>query len=956
MQNPERAIVQTESLSAIFGDGLRVLTLESHGDEAKRCIRLADDLPKESRDAVAKMIADGSMKWKCKDTLQTPGGLSDTEMTKAIFDVHMRLKGQVKPFYGKWQVSVVGPASPGWSGVSGSVEIHSLQPGDYSAITAWGKQQSIYITKQKYVATASCVSARQAAELLYLFSARSAQWTTPNGTLITPKITFSTNESAVAIDALQASKKVTLTQLKSHPDWCACDKAQVSTKLPVVAKEVEKQIKRQLQCDVTFEFLKRFNDFIPYTITGGTATACQTARCMASSTWQAHRIWLTNELTAEVIQSMHKSGEIATLTKKYQLEWNFDDKRSTPKFAYVKGSSQNFGSLLFEIGQRYDTWDAPKCMSCNARTKQQLSCGHIVCEDCLVSSAPRCPARNCGMLSKNELRTPSNRLKSDVALRLIRKQVSAGEVRGFGMCPNGACEAVLPATGYSLCQGCWSMVCVTCRVTGDPHHKDRDCGQFDVYRKSWTTCPNGSCHGNVTNNAGPVYCAKCLLVVCPKCSAVDCDKHQNISCEAYAHQQSKPLQFLFDAAADFMRREVAARETLAGFSFHENPCIAKLPGCQALQVFAAAAVAKSGGLSRNLCQMGLFGWHGSSEEGLKAICHEGWDPARRSGQVYGTGEYFATDPGYSLSYARGTNKLIVAFILSGDWLTNTTHYVVNNPVDRTVAYVIPVGIVSKQSVDCRCPLKSSAPAATSGSAAVWEWKDDAGWKSYSDANCAKLEAGRRNNAPTVTVTQTSLRTDAPQAYIVFLTDPMHQVNTTTTWRREVRRIDIPCSSARTFYFESDTGSFEPYSLADQGTMHKAWKAFTQNAGRSQVILHLSTQSEPYTIDFDSDGKRFWQTNTSTGRTRKGRCDLPSPCAAASQASPCAPSSQAAGTYTPPHSRQPKTGPSATSSRASPCALSTQASALTQASPCATSSQAAGTYKPPHSRQPKCVLM
>ena len=63
---------------------------------------------------------------------------------------------------------------------------------------------------------------------------------------------------------------------------------------------------------------------------------------------------------------------------------------------------------------------------------------------------------------------------------------------------------------------------------------------------------------------------------------------------------------------------------------------------------------------------GFFAWHGTSEAGIAPISEAGWDTDRRARQVYGSGEYFGTNPAISHGYCSGTFKLIVAYILKSN--------------------------------------------------------------------------------------------------------------------------------------------------------------------------------------------------------------------------------------------------------------------------------------------------
>ena len=57
-------------------------------------------------------------------------------------------------------------------------------------------------------------------------------------------------------------------------------------------------------------------------------------------------------------------------------------------------------------------------------------------------------------------------------------------------------------------------------------------------------------------------------------------------------------------------------------------------------------------------------FHGTPEKNIDAICREGLDPKRRSGQALGPGEYFGGQPMISLGYCKGGHKMLVFCILT----------------------------------------------------------------------------------------------------------------------------------------------------------------------------------------------------------------------------------------------------------------------------------------------------
>jgi O-acetyl-ADP-ribose deacetylase (regulator of RNase III) len=86
-------------------------------------------------------------------------------------------------------------------------------------------------------------------------------------------------------------------------------------------------------------------------------------------------------------------------------------------------------------------------------------------------------------------------------------------------------------------------------------------------------------------------------------------------------------------------------------------------------------------------------FHGTPEENVNAICQQGLDPKRRSGQAHGPGEYFA-GAGHSqisVAYCRGGKKMIVFAVLvdrSGLTCDKGSIVVVNRPEHQLPLFVL----------------------------------------------------------------------------------------------------------------------------------------------------------------------------------------------------------------------------------------------------------------------------
>merc|ERR1719329_2072561 len=96
----------------------------------------------------------------------------------------------------------------------------------------------------------------------------------------------------------------------------------------------------------------------------------------------------------------------------------------------------------------------------------------------------------------------------------------------------------------------------------------------------------------------------------------------------------------------------------------------------------------------------IDGWHGTSEENVLSIAMHGFDPKRRSGQVYGEGEYFAKDPNVSVSYARGGSFMLLCKLLLGvadldhSWVDSCKYYVLKQRDCRI--QVLPLFVIQFQ--------------------------------------------------------------------------------------------------------------------------------------------------------------------------------------------------------------------------------------------------------------------
>jgi len=96
-----------------------------------------------------------------------------------------------------------------------------------------------------------------------------------------------------------------------------------------------------------------------------------------------------------------------------------------------------------------------------------------------------------------------------------------------------------------------------------------------------------------------------------------------------------------------------------------------------------------------------IGFHGTKKDAVPLILCDGFDPKRRSGQVYGPGEYFDCNFGVSAGYTAGNGGIIGTLILKDPTRVSRHTYsgghpiwVVNNPTDGSLSLCLPVFVLS----------------------------------------------------------------------------------------------------------------------------------------------------------------------------------------------------------------------------------------------------------------------
>jgi hypothetical protein len=361
-------------------------------------------------------------------------------------------------------------------------------------------------------------------------------------------------------------------------------------------------------------------------------------------------------------------------------------------------------------------------------------------------------------------------------------------------------------------------------------------------------------------------------------------------------------------------KEFVAGHFDASMGSHEsidvNPCLER--GCRAMQLFCTALRRQSGrGGSdfRRQLDSAIIAWHGTrTDSGIAGICDAGFDPKRRAGQAYGPGEYFGIQAATSRGYAGSSNRLIVAVLLNVR--ETSTHgnfcYVVNNPLDSSMAFCLPVLVLSYSRnlpalpwvLHQPCPLpvvhtasaaavspviiapaESGAERQSAGAAYVapyrWEWWDDRQFQKYREDISTLIEAQyaayREQGGPARFSTPpiTRFLDDVPQAYTIDFTQSL-QIHPRTGFARKMRRSAVSLadgSGAARWEVRGDDGAWQAMDQLDSTRVEAAYRQYCGGYGPSVLAgLQVIGRSERYTVSF-VDGT---QRNEALGTVRPVR--------------------------------------------------------------------------------------
>ena len=244
--------------------------------------------------------------------------------------------------------------------------------------------------------------------------------------------------------------------------------------------------------------------------------------------------------------------------------------------------------------------------------------------------------------------------------------------------------------------------------------------------------------------------------------------------------------------------------------------------------------------------------------------------------------------------------MIVAFLLK---VTETsTHgdfcYVVNNPIDWTYCFNLPVLVVTfgqtKEAPRFQVvngppfTFNTSTPTTKTQSDEKlesedqwkgcfrWKWRNDAGnFENYRDdaneileRNYSRYQCG---NGPSAFETPPIIRynDDQPQRYLIDFATNI-QTNCNTGFKRSIcrQKIDLQLPNCE-WKFRNEYNQWEKYESLIQLTIEDAFKQYSDDLGPSSVVIRFPGRPETYTIDFIL-GKQF----NDVSKTAREICRVP----------------------------------------------------------------------------------
>ncbi|CAF0858850.1 unnamed protein product [Adineta steineri] len=385
-------------------------------------------------------------------------------------------------------------------------------------------------------------------------------------------------------------------------------------------------------------------------------------------------------------------------------------------------------------------------------------------------------------------------------------------------------------------------------------------------------CPNDECEGLIKLSNEYQTCLTCGQNVCSKCQTIDDELHLGRTCIQFEQEKKRRGEFLpqlFLAAKKFVEENWPLDQSVRPIGrIDENPYLEKQ--YKSLTRFYKGNEVLGHAFPPDLSK-GFFAYHGCPFQAIDAISQTGFDPKRRSGQACGRGEYFGVTAVVSHGYSQkggtqaGFSQMFISFILQCTQVTKREGfcYVVDNPVDWTYAFNLPVLIVTygPSTASRLSPFPLSIPQYIDNEPSWnapfrWYWRQDNGnFEPYNDTINEILEnfyehwKFNRGLSEVVTPPVTRYIDDTPQTYQIDF-QKNRQMNTKTSYQRLIDRrpLQKPADNLNWFYC-NEHGNWIRYELLVQNQIEQGFQSYRSGRGSSTINIHFPGRPETYEINF-----------------------------------------------------------------------------------------------------------
>lgn len=502
---------------------------------------------------------------------------------------------------------------------------------------------------------------------------------------------------------------------------------------------------------------------------------------------------------------------------------------------FLNDCAAKINEILSKMSEKNDKIDANEmCVFCgnNDSLITLLNCGHKTCKDCLK------------ILSESFTQLPiaCDRCKTPLEVNDIFKIISPYE-------KDELVEKVI-------------------------FHYAKYSSHF--VKNNLRFCPL-NCGSLIDATSGYSRCPKCLKSACSICDSTN-SLHEGLNCEEFKkYLNSMDFEYqikrLVPLAKDWVTQNWSHKlgpihETLVNPNIEVSETSIRKQFDRAVKSLSITDLAKNG----------FFAWHGTAETSINPIISGGFDPNRRSGQVYGPGEYFGTTAEVSSGYCKNDNHMLVVFILNGSHVKHAENfcYVVQNPLDRSLTYCLPLLILNfkiRKSITVSVITSSiKQPEELLHNYVCYHWEmDDGEFEPYSHFNTEKIEreymrylSSNRTLSSNAIIDIIKYVNDKPQKYSIDF-EKWIQINCTTKYTRRIERRAIKLNANKNSW-EYEDNSWTRFDILWQDKIESHFQHYLNGSKPHTLTIRCAPRPEPYEINFMC----MTEKNLIFGTTRKIR--------------------------------------------------------------------------------------